>query len=103
MGIRMITLISDKYSADSCFPLPLLTICIQALNEGELSSHKLDEIWSSFGAELTEVKDTTEQNRTELEILSHISFYLLSLHKFTALITSNSPLASILKLLSILP
>ena len=31
----------------------------QALNEGELSSHKLDEIWSSFGAELTEVKDRT--------------------------------------------
>ena len=61
----MITLKSDKYSADSCFPLPLLTIYIQALNEGELSSHKLDEIWSSFGAELTEVKDTTEQNRTE--------------------------------------
>ena len=28
---------------------------LQALNEGELNSHKLDEIWSSFGAELTEV------------------------------------------------
>ena len=26
------------------------------MNEGELSSHKLDEMWSSFGAELVEVK-----------------------------------------------
>ena len=29
---------------------------MQALNEGELSSHRMDEIWSSFGAELTKVR-----------------------------------------------
>ena len=39
-----------------CF---ILAFYFQALNEGELSSHKLDEMWSSFGAELTEVKDRT--------------------------------------------
>ena len=27
------------------------------MNEGELSSHKLDEMWSSFGTELVQVRD----------------------------------------------
>jgi hypothetical protein len=37
------------------FFLSVMYSLLQALNEGELSSHRMDEIWSSFGAELTEV------------------------------------------------